>query len=194
MTIPSAYNQDIYPHYKSQHPWPNTQPFFLALISPLPPDGELSEEEVFLVQSPCEPDVPQQVALVLALVDGITSLPRIIKTIEVRFSYSLSLFLYLFFSIYVSLSICIWLFMSLCLFLSFFYRSVFFLFSPPPLQSLYLFFFPSICISFCLFISYDTKYSHQNSRSLWIKKYLMDEHKMLKLSISTNKNILAIEM
>nr|ANA78296.1 tyrosine hydroxylase [Penaeus vannamei] len=45
-------------------------------------DGELSEEEVFLVQSPCEPDVPQQVALVLALVDGITSLPRIIKTIE----------------------------------------------------------------------------------------------------------------
>lgn len=36
------------------------------------------------MQSPCEPDVPQQVALVLALVDGIGSLPRIIKTIEVR--------------------------------------------------------------------------------------------------------------
>ncbi|XP_071534211.1 tyrosine 3-monooxygenase [Panulirus ornatus] len=45
-------------------------------------DGELSEEEVFLVQSPCEPDVPQQVALVLAIVDGIGSLARIIKTIE----------------------------------------------------------------------------------------------------------------
>ncbi|XP_053638906.1 tyrosine 3-monooxygenase [Cherax quadricarinatus] len=45
-------------------------------------DGELSEEEVFLVQSPCEPDVPEQVALVLALVDGIGSLSRIIKTIE----------------------------------------------------------------------------------------------------------------
>ncbi|XP_066976569.1 tyrosine 3-monooxygenase isoform X1 [Macrobrachium rosenbergii] len=45
-------------------------------------DGELSEEEVFLVQSPCEPDQSQQVALVVGLIDGVGALPRIIKTIE----------------------------------------------------------------------------------------------------------------
>ncbi|KAK3870963.1 hypothetical protein Pcinc_023859 [Petrolisthes cinctipes] len=45
-------------------------------------DGEVSEEEVFLAQSPCEPDVAHEVSLVLGLLDGIVALPRIIKSIE----------------------------------------------------------------------------------------------------------------
>ncbi|XP_076057132.1 tyrosine hydroxylase ple [Oratosquilla oratoria] len=45
-------------------------------------DGELSEEEVFLVQSPIEPDVPHQVSLVVSLLEGLSGLPRIIKTVE----------------------------------------------------------------------------------------------------------------
>ncbi|XP_063885417.1 tyrosine 3-monooxygenase-like [Scylla paramamosain] len=45
-------------------------------------DGDVSEEEVFLVQSPGEPDAPLTVALVVSLLDGISALPRVIKTIE----------------------------------------------------------------------------------------------------------------
>lgn len=46
----------------------------------------MSEEEVFLSQSPGEPDASHEVSLVLGLLDGIVALPRIIKTIEVRYT------------------------------------------------------------------------------------------------------------
>lgn len=46
-------------------------------------DEELTDEEVFLAQCSDEDLGPQSIVLLLTLAEGLTQLPRVLKTIEV---------------------------------------------------------------------------------------------------------------